>query len=273
MKTPVAEFHKLAIVKMSLLDNIDYYRIPAHIAIIMDGNGRWANRKGLDRIEGHKEGVKAISRVIEAAARVSVKYLTLYAFSTENWNRPAEEVQGLMDLMVYAITEETKELIKKGVKVISIGDANRLPEHAHTALNRCIDETKFGERLTLIIALSYSSRWELTETVKKIVGDTANRILNIDDISEETISSYLCTSGIPNPDLLIRTGGEQRISNFLLWQCAYTEFYFTDLFWPDFEEKDLYEAIINYQRRERRYGKISEQVKLEYKNPRLNKKE
>jgi undecaprenyl diphosphate synthase len=228
----------------------------------MDGNGRWATNKGFERGEGHKEGVRAISRVVEAASKASVQYLTLYAFSTENWNRPAEEVNGLMDLMVYAISEETEKLKKNGVKITCIGDMARLPEYARTALTECIRQTEKGTRITLNIALSYSSKWELTEATKRITEDVVNGVLSKDDISEETISMYLTTRGIPDPDLLIRTGGEQRISNFLLWQCAYAEFFFTEVYWPDFGEKDLYEAIIDFQGRERRFGKISEQIEF-----------
>ncbi|MBP7105433.1 MAG: di-trans,poly-cis-decaprenylcistransferase, partial [Fermentimonas sp.] len=201
---------------MSLLDYIDQERLPNHIAIIMDGNGRWATNKGFERGEGHKEGVRAISRVVEAATKASIKYLTLYAFSTENWNRPAEEVNGLMDLMVYAISEETEKLKKNGVRITCIGDMDRLPEYARTALIECIDQTKEGNTLTLNIALSYSSKWELTEAARRIADDVLNGVLNKEDISEETISMYLTTHGIPDPDLLIRTGGEPRISNFLL---------------------------------------------------------
>lgn len=245
---------------MSLSDKIDNSRLPSHIAIIMDGNGRWAKSKGLERGEGHKEGVRAISKVVEAAIKSSVKYLTLYAFSTENWNRPTEEVDGLMDLMVYAISRETEDLIKNGVKIVTIGDKERLPEYAREALDECINQTKEGSNLTLVIALSYSSKWELTEAAKKIAADITERVMNIDDICEETITQKLTTQGIPDPDLLIRTGGEQRISNFLLWQSAYAELHFTDVYWPDFDEDDLYKAIIDYQGRERRFGKISEQL-------------
>ena len=245
---------------MSIFDNIDYTRIPKHTAIIMDGNGRWATSKGLERGEGHREGVRAITRVVEAAAKISIKYLTLYAFSTENWNRPIDEVNSLMDLMVYAISEETEYLKKNGVKVICIGDMSRLPEYASTALNECIYQTREGNKLTLIIALSYSSKWELTDATRKIAEDVTKGVLKIDDINEETISMYLTTHSIPDPDLLIRTGGEQRISNFMLWQCAYAEFYFTDVFWPEFGEKDLHDAVIDFQGRERRFGKINDQI-------------
>ncbi|MGI6074294.1 MAG: isoprenyl transferase [Fermentimonas sp.] len=245
---------------MSLIDKIDKSRVPSHVAIIMDGNGRWAKKRGLERGDGHKEGIKAVRRLINAAVRASVKYVTIYAFSTENWNRPAEEVRGLMDLMVYAIKEETAELIKNGVKLKSIGDRDRLPEHARESLDECIDATKDGENVTLIIALSYSSKWELTNATKSIGRDLLSGVISVDDICEETITSKLTTYGIPDPDLLIRTGGEQRISNFLLWQSAYTELYFTDTYWPDFDEDDLYNAIIDFQGRERRFGKTSEQL-------------
>jgi len=245
---------------MSLLDKIDKNRLPAHIAIIMDGNGRWAKTRGLERGEGHREGVNAIRKVVEAASKASVQYLTLYAFSTENWSRPAEEVEGLMGLMVYAISRETADLKKNGVRIRCIGDMDRLPEYARAALKECIRETAGGTGLTLVLALSYSSKWELAAAAKKVTEDVIKGVLSQRDINEETLAGYLTTRGIPDPDLLIRTGGEQRISNFLLWQCAYTEFYFTDTFWPDFGEDALYEAIIEYQGRERRYGKTSEQI-------------
>jgi len=248
---------------MSLFDKLDHRRIPSHIAIIMDGNGRWAKARELERAEGHKEGVRAVKRVVEAAIKASVQYLTLYAFSTENWHRPAEEVSGLMDLMAYAIARETDDLKKNGVSIASIGDRSRLPVNVREALEACIRETAGGRNLKLVIALSYSSKWELTEATRRITGDVIKGVLQEEDINEETISKYLTTSDYPDPDLLIRTGGEQRISNFLLWQCAYTELYFTETFWPNFGEDELYEAIFNYQCRERRYGKISEQIELE----------
>ncbi|MEA4916732.1 isoprenyl transferase [Proteiniphilum sp.] len=251
---------------MSLFDKIDKNRVPTHIAIIMDGNGRWAKARGLERGEGHKEGVNAVRRVVEAATKASVRNLTLYAFSTENWNRPSKEVSGLMDLMVYAISRETADLKKNGVSIRSIGDRNRLPEYARTALEECIRETAGGTRLTLILALSYSAKWELSTAARQIASDTIKGVIQIEDIDEETLGNYLTTRGLPDPDLLIRSGGEQRISNFLLWQCAYAEFYFTDTFWPDFDEETLYEAIFEYQKRERRYGKISEQIERENNN-------
>ncbi len=245
---------------MSLLDKINKNSLPTHIAIIMDGNGRWAKAKGLERGEGHREGVNAIKRVVEAASQVSLQYLTLYAFSTENWNRPSEEVKALMELMVYAISRETADLKKNGVRIRTIGDTHRLPDYARTALEECVRETETGTGLTLLLALSYSSKWELAAAARKIASDVINGVIAEQDIEEETIAGYLTTRGIPDPDLLIRTGGEQRISNFLLWQCAYAEFYFTGIHWPDFGEDALYEAIVEYQRRERRYGKTSEQI-------------
>lgn len=248
---------------MSLIEKIDHRRSPAHIAIIMDGNGRWAKERGLERAEGHREGVNAIRNVVEAAIEASVKTLTLYAFSTENWRRPTEEIEGLMKLMVYAITQETANLKKNGVSISSIGDNNRLPLHVREALKGCIRETAEGKNLKLVIALSYSSKWELTEATRAITGDVIEGKLKKEDITEETISQYLSTSDFPDPDLLIRTGGEQRISNFLLWQCAYAELYFTDTFWPDFGKEELFEAIIDYQGRERRFGKTSEQIESE----------
>ena len=245
---------------MSLFEKIDHRRLPSHIAIIMDGNGRWAKARGLERAEGPREGVSAIRRVVEAAIRTSVKTLTLYAFSTENWYRPTEEIDGLMDLIVYAIAKETADLKKNGVSIASIGDLSRLPVNVREALESCIRETEGGRNLKLVIALSYSSKWEITEATRRITGDVIKGVLKAEDISEDTISRYLTTSEFPDPDLLIRTGGEQRISNFLLWQCAYAEFYFTETFWPDFSEEALYKAILDYQSRERRYGKTSEQI-------------
>jgi undecaprenyl diphosphate synthase len=245
---------------MSLLDKIDKSRTPQHVAIIMDGNGRWAQAKGLQRVEGHKKGVEAVRKVVEAAAKASVKYLTIYAFSTENWDRPAEEVDALMDLTVYAIVKETPDLLQNGIRLKSIGEHERLPEETRKAMEECIEKTSEGQNLTLTVAISYSSKWELTDATRKIAHDVNNGTLREQDISEKTINNYLATCGTPNPDLMIRTGGEHRISNFLLWQAAYSEFYFTDTFWPDFGEEELYEAIIDFQQRERRYGKTSEQL-------------
>lgn len=248
---------------MSLLDKIDKSHVPAHIAIIMDGNGRWAKARGLDRAEGHKEGVVAVRKVVEAAQQAGVKYLTIYAFSTENWNRPDEEVSALMHLMVYAMQKETPDLIKNGVRIKSVGDIERLPEKTRQALRQCEEDTSVGTGLTLVLALSYSSKWEIVNAVKKMIGDINTKKINEETINEELFADYLTTKGIPDPDLLIRPGGEKRVSNFLLWQLAYAEFYFTETFWPDFREEELYGAILDYQNRERRFGKTSEQIESE----------
>jgi len=250
---------------MSLIGKSDNNHLPAHVAIIMDGNGRWAKTRGLSRGEGHREGISSIRKMVEAASKIAIPYLTLYAFSTENWNRPAEEVNGLMNLMVYAISEETSELKKNNVRIQSIGDRDRLPDHARNALDECIRETENSTGLTLIIALSYSSKWEIARATRHITNDVVNGVLRKEDINEEILGEYLTTRGIPDPDLLIRTGGEQRISNFLLWQCAYAEFYFTETFWPDFGEEEFYAAILDFQGRERRFGKTSEQVDFDSK--------
>ncbi|MGI6047065.1 MAG: isoprenyl transferase [Petrimonas sp.] len=248
---------------MSLLDKIDKENVPQHVAIIMDGNGRWAKSKGLDRTEGHKEGAVSVRKVAEAAARARVKFLTLYAFSTENWLRPQEEVNMLMELMVHTIAKETENLIKNGIRVQAIGDLQRLPKKTKSALLQCIEQTSSGKNLTLVVALSYSSRWELANAAKAIAVGVKNGVLDENSITEETISEYLATKDMPELDLLIRTGGEIRISNFLLWQAAYAELYFTDTFWPDFDEKCLYEAILDFQKKERRFGKTSEQLEKE----------
>ena len=251
---------------MSLLEKINNKRIPSHIAIIMDGNGRWAKERGLNRAHGHQEGVVAVRKIVEAAIQANVKFLTIYAFSTENWNRPDDEVDALMELMVHAIVKETPDLIKQGVRLLTIGDYERLPNKTKTALNECITQTKEGSSITLILALSYSSKWEITQAVKKMMGDIHNNQLTSEDLNEELLSDYLSTKGIPDPDLLIRTGGEKRISNFLLWQLAYAELYFTDTYWPDFREEHLYKAICNFQCRERRFGKTSEQIEKEQRD-------
>lgn len=245
---------------MSLITQIDRQKVPQHIAIIMDGNGRWAKQHGENRIYGHYEGVNSVRDVVEAAGEVGVKYITLYAFSTENWNRPKEEVDALMELLVSTISAETPQLNKKNVRLQAIGNLNSLPAACLQELNESIDLTANNTGLTLVLALSYSSKWELIDAVKHIAADAKNGSLNIDDISEKHIEQYLCTKHIPDPELMIRTSGEHRISNFLLWQLAYAEFYFTDKLWPDFRKDDLFEAIINYQNRERRFGKTSEQL-------------
>lgn len=245
---------------MSLKKEIDLARLPKHIAIIMDGNGRWAKQKGLDRSYGHQEGVVSLRKVVEAAGDIDIKFLTVYTFSTENWNRPKEEVEGLMDLMVIAVEKELPDLMKNNVKVRTIGDIDRLPTHTREKLEYCMRETSRNTGLILVLALSYSSRWELTKAVKEIVAEVNEGRLNPESINEQTLADHLATKSIPDPDLLIRTGGETRISNYLLWQLAYSELYFTDKFWPEFREEDLYEAILDFQNRERRFGKTSEQL-------------
>ncbi len=240
-------------------------KVPQHIAIIMDGNGRWAKQQGEDRIFGHHEGVNSVREIVEAAAEAGVKYLTLYAFSTENWNRPKEEVDALMELLVATISIETPQLHKNKVKLEAIGNLKSLPRACFNELQESINTTKNNTGLTLILALSYSSKWEITNSVKEIAERVAEGKLNPNDITEETISSLLCTTKYPDPELMIRTSGEHRISNFLLWQLAYAEFYFTDKLWPDFRKDDFYEAIRSYQSRERRFGKTSEQISQQTK--------
>lgn len=245
---------------MSLVEQINTDKVPQHIAIIMDGNGRWAKQQGENRIYGHYEGVNSVRSVVEAAGEVGVKFITLYAFSTENWNRPKEEVDALMELLVSTISAETSQLNKKNVRLQAIGNLGSLPPACLQELNESIELTSKNTGLTLVLALSYSSKWELIDAVKQIAIQVKNGNLAIDDISEKQIEQCLCTKHIPDPELMIRTSGEHRISNFLLWQLAYAEFYFTDKLWPDFRKDDLYEAILNYQNRERRFGKTSEQL-------------
>ncbi len=245
---------------MSFKDQIDPKRIPKHVAVIMDGNGRWAQTQGEMRIFGHLNGVTAVRETLSAAGDIGVKYLTLYAFSTENWDRPIEEVSALMDLLVQTIVKEIDELQDKEVRLQAIGDLNLLPENCRETLTQAIERTKDNKRITLVLALSYSSRWEITRAIKAISEDVKNDKLSIDSINQDTIHSYLETRDIPDPELLIRTSGEKRISNFLLWQIAYSELYFTSVFWPDFKKEDFFEAIVVYQNRERRFGKISEQI-------------
>jgi undecaprenyl diphosphate synthase len=241
-------------------EQIDKQRLPKHIAIIMDGNGRWAKKMGNKRIFGHQNGVTSVREVTEAAAELGISYLTLYAFSTENWNRPSEEVNALMSLLVQTIEAETPTLDKNNVRLLTIGDTSRMPKETANRLMQCVEQTKNNTGLSLVLALSYSSRWELTDAIKSMVQDGIANKIQPDQINEALISSYLTTRNIPDPELLIRTSGEYRISNFLLWQIAYTELYFTEVLWPDFRKEDLYQAIVNYQSRERRFGKTSEQV-------------
>ena len=247
---------------MSLIEKIDKNRLPRHVAIIMDGNGRWAKAKGKDRSFGHQEGVVSVRKIMDAVTQLGLKYLTLYTFSTENWNRPEEEVQALMSLLVSAIHRETPDMMKKNVRLTAIGDLSRLREDAYNTLQECIDTTSANTGTTLVLALSYSSRWEITRAARQLAQEVLEQKINPNDITEAIVSDHLTTKNIPDPDLLIRTGGEKRISNFLLWQLSYAEFFFTDVFWPDFREEELYEAILYYQQRERRFGKTSEQLIL-----------
>ncbi len=236
--------------------------VPGHVAIIMDGNGRWAKSRGLERWEGHKKGVDAVREAMEAAGEIGVKYLTLYAFSIENWNRPRKEIDVLMELMVDAILTETDNLMEKQVRVKAIGNLMDLPEKVYEKLQGLITKTASNTGLTLVLALSYGSRWEILTAVKRVAQDVKDgKIKDIEVFTDQDFSSYLTTAGIPDPDLLIRTSGECRLSNFLLWQLAYTELYFLDKFWPDFEKEDLYLAIRNFQKRERRFGLTGEQIK------------
>ena len=241
-------------------EQINLENLPSHVAIIMDGNGRWAKKQGKLRLFGHNNGVSSVRAVTEASAELGLKYLTLYAFSTENWNRPQDEVNGLMKLLIQTIEAETPTLNKNNVRLLSIGDSSRMPEDVNKRLQACIKTTENNTGLTLILALSYSSRWEITKATQDIANDIAQGIIKKEESTEELISNYMCTKNIPDPELLIRTSGEYRISNFLLWQIAYSELYFTDVLWPDFQKEDLYKAIVNYQSRERRFGKTSEQI-------------
>ncbi len=245
----------------TLKDKIIIDRLPRHIAVIMDGNGRWAKEQGKMRVFGHQHGVDAVRNVTEACAELGVEYLTLYAFSTENWNRSSFEVDALMSLLTQALKTEVKTLNDNNIRLDAVGDLTRLPKLQYNALMSAIDNTKDNTRMTLTLCLSYSGRWELTETVKKIAEKVKNGELNPEDINEKMVCDNLATSYMPDPELLIRTSGEIRISNFLLWQLAYSELYFTKKYWPDFSKEDLYEAIIDYQSRERRFGKTSEQLK------------
>ncbi len=241
---------------MATIEEIDRTRVPQHVAIIMDGNGRWAMKQQHERIFGHHNGLTAVRKAVEGGVRLGVKYMTLYTFSTENWNRPQAEVDGLMELLVKAVLDETETLMTNNVRLRMIGDLQRLPERSRTMLEKCMAETAGNTAMTLILALSYSSRWEIAQALKRICAER----LDPATVDEETLRRYLCTSEYPDPDLLIRTGGELRISNFLLWQMAYTEFYFTDILWPDFQQEDLCDAVLEYQRRQRRFGKTEAQI-------------
>jgi len=245
---------------MQLQNEININKLPSHVAIIMDGNGRWARQRGLDRIFGHQQGVNALREVIEAAAEIGIKYLTCYAFSTENWGRPDEEVSALMGIMVQSLSKETDTLTKNNIRLIAIGDVDRLNDDVRNRLYETIKVTSVSTGLNLVVALSYSSRWEITEAARRMSSDVRKGILSPEKITEEDFEKYLTTNGIPDPELMIRTSGELRISNFLLWQLAYSELYFTEKLWPDFGKDDFYTAIIDFQKRERRFGKTSEQV-------------
>ena len=243
---------------LSYKEQIDKTRIPAHVAIIMDGNGRWAKRRGHERSYGHQAGAETVHIIAEEAARPCVQYLTLYTFSTENWNRPSNEVAALMSLLFESIEEET--FMKNNIRFQIVGDIEKLPLNVQERLQQCIEHTSQNSGMTLVLALSYSSHWELTQATRKIAALVAQGKLSVEDIEADTISEHLATNFMPNPDLLIRTGGELRLSNYLLWQCAYSELYFCDTFWPDFREEEFCKAIFDFQQRERRFGKTSEQV-------------
>jgi undecaprenyl diphosphate synthase len=247
---------------MAERSEIDLSNIPAHIAVIMDGNGRWAKQRGGLRIFGHQSAITAVRDTVEEAAELGVKFLTLYAFSTENWNRPAMEVTALMQLLVHTIRKETATLLKNSVRLQAIGDLATLPQSCQRELAEAIELTKTGTRMTLVLALSYSGRWDLTQATRRMAADVAAGRLQPEAVTEATITNYLATVGMPDPELLIRTSGEQRISNFLLWQLAYTELYITPELWPDFRRSHLRAAIVAYQRRERRFGKTSEQLSV-----------
>lgn len=245
---------------MSLLEQIDMNRLPQHVAIIMDGNGRWAKEKGKLRAFGHQSGVLSVRDTVEGAVKAGISYITLYAFSTENWNRPKLEVYALMELLVSTINRETKTLMENGVKLNAIGDLQSLPTKCYKQLQETIQKTSVNNSCTLTLALSYSSRWEITQAARSLAMDVKEGKLNPEDIDEEAFAGRLNTAGIPDPELMIRTSGEYRISNYLLWQLAYAELYFTPKLWPDFRREDLYEAVIDFQKRERRFGKTSEQL-------------
>lgn len=247
--------------KMNLLESIDHTNLPKHLAIIMDGNGRWAKQQGFLRAFGHENGTKSVKEIIKTSARLGIEYLTLYAFSTENWNRPKLEVQALMKILINSLKKELTTLQENNIRLNAIGNLDKLPKTAQKELLDVMEKTKNNTRLTLTLALSYGSREELVNAVKIISDKVKNNIISIDTIDDSIINEHLYTQNLPDVDLLIRTSGEHRISNFLLWQIAYAELYFTNVLWPDFKDQDLYEAIISYQKRERRFGKTSEQIK------------
>lgn len=246
---------------MSALEKIDLGRLPQHVAIIMDGNGRWAKKRGLMRSFGHENGVTTVRQITEIASELGIGYLTLYTFSTENWNRPQDEVDALMNLIVVSIEQQTPDLIKNNVRLTTIGNMRRMPQFARERLEKCMDDTAHCTGLVLCLALSYSSRWEIVEACKTLAAQAAAGQIQAESIDDDMVSKAMATASMPDPDLLIRTAGDLRISNFLLWQIAYSELYFTPKFWPDFTKEDFCEAIVDYQSRERRFGKTSEQLK------------
>lgn len=241
-------------------ENIDLQRLPSHVAVIMDGNGRWAKMHGKPRVFGHRNGVNSVREITEAAAELGIKYLTLYAFSTENWSRPQLEVNALMSLLVETLRKEIETLNKNNIRLNAIGAIEQLPKRTYQALLEGIEETKDNDRMTLNLALNYSARWELTHAVRKIAEEVENGTIKSEEVDHELYQKFLSTANIPDPELMIRTSGERRISNFLLWQLAYAELYFTDVFWPDFKKANFYDAIVDFQHRERRFGKISDQI-------------
>lgn len=245
---------------MTSIDKIDRTRLPKHVAIIMDGNGRWAKQRGLMRSFGHENGVTTVRKITEIASELGIGFLTLYTFSTENWNRPKDEVDALMNLVVVSIEQQTPDLIKNNVRLTAIGDLGRMPDFARQRLAKCVDDTSHCTGLVLCLALSYSSRWEIVEACKALARKAVAGEIDVENIDAYMLSQSLATRFMPDPDLLIRTAGDERISNFLLWQIAYSELYFTDKYWPDFTKDDFCEAIFSYQQRERRYGKTSEQL-------------
>lgn len=246
---------------MSLIEQIDMTKLPQHVAFIMDGNGRWAKSRGQMRLFGHRKGVRTVKEILNAAGNLGIKYVTVYAFSTENWNRPADEVSGIMGLLSSAIDDEIESMMKNGVKVTMVGQKERLPKYLQEKVDYVVEKTKDNTKLNFIVALSYSGRWEIVEAARKIARDCVDGRISPDDINYEMFPNYLAMSNVPDPELMIRTSGESRISNFLLYQLAYSELYFTDVLWPDFSKEELYKALISYQGRERRFGKTSDQVK------------
>ena len=245
---------------MDLKAQINLEKLPKHVAIIMDGNGRWAKEQGKNRVWGHREGVRTVREITEAAADLGIQYLTLYTFSTENWNRPAYEINALMTLLVETVRSEVDTLMRNNIRLTAIGDIENLPSKTHQALLEGIERTQHNTRMTLVLALNYSAKWEILRGVKHLAAQAAQGTLKVEDITEDLFERELSTAGMPDPELMIRTSGETRISNFLLWQLAYAEFYFTKTYWPDFKKNDFYKAVISFQDRERRFGLISEQL-------------